>query len=440
MSEQANIENSVYTFNFSIATGTSKPTDGRGTSITKGDIALLTIVDDLTPNGYSGYVKFKNPSNILSHIGMGGASNKNSMWFNIDIKSNDFKTKNTDDTAIKATVQLRDSRDKSSGVDGETAFSFSEIHVSQLSQNNVEAAHPWLQKSKTIGEAIVNSIIYGGGNGSLTGGTTKTEGTPAMVPGIITNGDTYYDVVVNKLYNLLYYNEHGPGLLRFENKNSKRVVELSAIGEFTKNFIKAFESKQNLAKYVSDSFTLAPFEPNNTKTFRESVIEKYNIVKPKYEELLREKWVSYTMTQHTASDITTTKNNTFTYTNLKSEFEQIVCGGKKSNLPERTDLGDKDVRYKSFQCQFSVNDENLNVAALKTAVFKSFIYDNTKIKFRVPGIPHRKPGFFIAINDTQKRGGDTELAGFWYVISVLHIFENETYTNEIEAVKFFTLR
>lgn len=440
MSEQANIENSIYTFNFSIATGTTKPTDGRGTSITKGDIVFLTIVDDLTPNGYTGYVKFKNQSNILSHIGMGGARNKNNIWFNIDIKSNDFQTKNTDDTAIKATVQLRDSRDQAVGINGDAAFSFSEIHVSQLQQNNVEAAHPWLQKSKTIGEAIVESIIYGCANGTLRGGVTKTQGTPGMVLGIISNGDTYYDVAAKKLYSLLYYNEHGPGLLRFENKNSKRVVELTAIGEFTKNFIKAFESKQNLAKYVSDSFTIAPHEPNNSKTFRESVIENYNIIKPKYEELLREKWVNYTITQHTASDITTTKNNTFTYENLKKEFEQVVCGGKKSNLPERTDLGTKDVRYKSFTGQFSVNDENLNVAALKASVFKSFIYDNTKIKFRVPGIPHRKPGYFIAINDVQKRGGDTELAGFWYVISVLHIFENETYTNEIEAVRFFTIR
>ena len=440
MSEQANIENSLYTFNFSIATGTSNPSDGRGTSITKGDVAFLTIVDDLTPNGYTGYVKFKNPSNILNHVGMGGASNKNSMWFNIDIQSNDFKSKNTDDTGIKATVQLRDSKDSTAGVSGDAAFNFSEIHISQLQQNNVEAAHPWLQKSKTIGEAIVESTIYGCANETLRGGETKVKDTPAMTPGIISNGDTYYDVVVNKLYNLLFYKEHGPGLLRFETKNSKRVVELYAIGEFTKNFIKAFESKQNLAKYVTDSFTLAPFEPGGSTTFRESVIEQYDVVKPKYDELLKEKWLSYTMTQHTASDVTTTKNNTFTYDNLKKEFEQIVCGGKKSNLPERTDLGTKDVRYKSYQCQFSVTDDNLNEAALKAFVFKSFIYDNTKIKFRVPGIPHRKPGRFIAINDVQKKGGDTELAGFWYVISVLHIFENETYTNEIEAVRFFTIR
>lgn len=439
MSEQANIGNSVYTFNFSIASGTSKPTDGRGTSITKGDVAFLTIVDDLTPNGYSGYVKFKNPSNILSHLGLGGGTNKNSIWFNIDIKCNDFQGKNTDDTSLKATVQLRDSKDRTSGKDGDAAFTFGELQVSQLSQNNVDAAHPSLQKAKTIGEAIINTLTYGGGNGTLAGGTAKTTGTPAMVPGIITNGDTYYDVVVKKLYNFLYYTDHGPGLIRLENKSSKRVVELSPIGEFVKNFIKAFESKQKVSKYVTDSFTLAPMEPNNSQTFRESVIENYDIIKPKYNELLNNKWVNYTITQHTESDITTTKNNTLTYAALKSEFERVVCGGKKSNLPERSDLGKKDVKYKSFHSQFPVSDENLNVAALKCAIFKSFIYDNTKIKFRVPGLPHRKPGFFISINDSKKRKADEELAGFWYVVSVLHIFENETYVNEIEAVKFFTI-
>jgi hypothetical protein len=282
--------------------------------------------------------------------------------------------------------------------------------------------------------------VYGGGNGTLAGGSTKTQGTPAMVPGIITNGDTYYDVVVNKLYNLLYYNEHGPGLIRLSNKGGKRVVELTPIGEFTKNFIRAFESKQNVAKYVSDSFTLAPMEPNSSQTFRESVIENHSIIKPKYDELFRDKWVNYTMTQHTTSDITTTKNNTLTYSNLKSEFERIVCGGKTSNLPERTDLGKKDVKYTSYQSQFGVDNENLNIASLKASVFKSFIYDNTKIKFRVPGLPHRKPGFFISINDAKKKNAETELSGFWYIISVLHIFEGETYVNEIEAVKFFTLR
>lgn len=440
MSEQANIGNSVYTFNFSIATGTSNPRDGKGTSITKGDISFLTIVDDLTPNGYSGYVKFKNPSNIINHIGMGGGANKNSLWFNIDIKCNDFQTKSTDDTAIKATVQLRDGKDTTSGIDGDASFTFSELQISQLSQNNVDAAHPSLQKSKTVGEAIVNTLVYGGGNGTLAGGATKTQGTPAMVPGIITNGDTYYDVVVNKLYNLLYYTEHGPGLIRLENKGGKRVVELTPIGDFTKNFIRAFESKQNVAKYVSDSFTLAPMEPNSSQTFRESVIENHSITKPKYDELFRDKWVNYTMTQHSASDVTTTKNNTLTYSNLKSEFERVVCGGKASNLPERSDLGKKDVKYKSYQSQFGVNDENLNIAALKASVFKSFIYDNTKIKFRVPGLPHRKPGFFISINDAKKKNAETELSGFWYIISVLHIFEGETYVNEIEAVKFFTLR
>jgi hypothetical protein len=440
MSEQANIGNSVYTFNFSIATGTSRPTDGRGTSITKGDITHLTIVDDLTPNGYSGFVKFKNPANILSHIGTGGSQNKNSMWFNIDIKCDDFKGKNTDDTTIKATVQLRDSSDQAKGIDGDASFTFSELQVSQLTQNNVGPAHASLQKSKTIGEALINTLTYGGGNGTLKGGSVKTQGTPTLVPGIITNGDTYYDVAVKKLYSLLYYAEHGPGLVRVENKSSGRVVDITPIGEFTKNFIKAFDSKQSLAKYVTDSFTLAPHEPNNSQTFRESVIEKYDVIKPKYEMLLKDRWVNYSIAQQAAGDITTSKNNTFTYANLKSEFEKVVCGGKQSNLPERSDLGNKDVKFKSFQGQFTVNDENLNEAALKCFLFKSFIYDNTKIKFRVPGLPHRKAGYFIAINDVNKRGGATEHAGFWYVVSVLHVFENETYVNEIEAVRFFTLR
>lgn len=440
MSEEANIGNSVYTFDFSVATGTAKAPDGKGTSVTKGSIPYLVIVDDLTPNGYTGYVKFKNPSNILNHLGLGGGTNKNSLWFNISIKCNDFKGKNTDDTSINALVQLRNGKDQSTGtLQGDASYSFVELQICQLSQNNVEASHPSLQKAKTIGEAVINTLTYGGGNGTAGGGTAKTQGTPTMVMGIITNGDTYYDVAINKLYKLYYFNEHGPGLIRLETKSGKRVFEITSIGEFTKNFIRAIDSNQSVAKYVMESFTLAPMEPNSSQTFRESVIENYNIKKPKYHELFQDKWVNYSITQHTTSDITTSKNNTFTYEALKSEFERIVCGGKKSNLPERSDLGKKDIKYKSYKCEFAINDENLNAVALKNYVFKSFIYNNTSIKFRVPGSPHRKPGSFISINDAKKRNADNELTGFWYVISVMHIFENETYVNEIEAVKFFTL-
>ena len=46
---------------------------------------------------------------------------------------------------------------------------------------------------------------------------------------------------------------------------------------------------------------------------------------------------------------------------------------------------------------------------------------------------------FIGINDFNKKGNDSELTGLWYVTSVRHIFEEALYTNEIIAVKFFTL-
>ena len=219
---------------------------------------------------------------------------------------------------------------------------------------------------------------------------------------------------------------------------SKANIQAITFYEFVKDFIKAANGN-SLSKWVIDGFTLAPLESNRQNDFRESSIEKFDLHKPQYEQLFREKWLNYTVTQHNERDVTTTKNNTITYQSLKEEFEKVVCGGKKSNLPARIDTGGQDIKYTSLKSEFPIGDENLNVTAMKNRTFKSFIYDNTAISFKVTGSPHRKPGFFIMLNDTKKKNDENELTGYWYIISVKHIFENDIYTNEIVAVKFFSM-
>jgi hypothetical protein len=70
-------------------------------------------------------------------------------------------------------------------------------------------------------------------------------------------------------------------------------------------------------------------------------------------------------------------------------------------------------------------------------LYKSFIYDNTAVIFKTVGNPYRKPGRFIILNGGYEEDRNSSANGYWFVIGIKHIFENEIYSNEITAVKIF---
>ena len=437
MSEQSNIGNSVYTFDFSLinnktqlgATGT-----GSVVPVAKGNIKYLMIEDNLANIGIIGSVTFNNSFDIFSKLGVSGGDNKNSILFNISIKNEDFKTNQPDETTILSMVQLQDSSDKiNNKVDQTLSFTFEEAEVCKLRQHNIEPRKTKISVSKNMGEALANTLIYGAKLGTL-----KTADTPKYIQGIVSNNDSYYNLAIDKFNKLFFSSQHGPGVVKLNNKSGGRVFTLTTIGEDTKNLIRAIESNQSISKYVMESFTIAPYE-NNKVDLRESKLEKYDLKRPDYRKLFEEEWLNYTLAQHTEQDVGVTQNNVLTYDDLKAEFEKLVCGGKKSNLPIRNELGTTNVKYTALPGEFPAGEENLNVVAVKNAAFRSFIFKNTTISFKVTGNSFRKPGSFIVINDYTKKAEDNEPTGIWFVTSVRHIFEREIYTNEIEAVKFFSL-
>jgi hypothetical protein len=76
--------------------------------------------------------------------------------------------------------------------------------------------------------------------------------------------------------------------------------------------------------------------------------------------------------------------------------------------------------------------------AIKAMVLKSFIYDNTAITFKVPGNLYREAGFFIQVKVEQNqevKNKTQDISGYYFVISLRHIFSGENYLNEIVAVK-----
>jgi hypothetical protein len=92
---------------------------------------------------------------------------------------------------------------------------------------------------------------------------------------------------------------------------------------------------------------------------------------------------------------------------------------------------------------------DLALAYGTNSVLKSFVFDNLAVVFRVKGQPYRKPNRFISINpinpsQQDKKLGDEsknkeEISGYWYVVSVSHIFESGNYFNEFTCVKLYDL-
>lgn len=441
MSYQSNIGNSVYTFDLNVFVDKEQfGSGGTGSAIPMDGLSYLEIVDNLANIGVYGKAVFNNSFNVLSDLGLNSGANKNPPLLTIKIVNNDFGGKNPDETSIIAVVQLQQSQEKTKNtVAKKLHYDFEESQICQLKQQNCDSGNSKLGNGTTISDVLMNTLTYGAGTGGIKG-EVRTTGTPKAIPGIVTNGDTYY-TAVEKYNKLLFNNDHGPGLVQLKNKSGKRVFTSSLIGETTKNLIRAVESNQSLATYVSETFTISPLESNKVD-LRETKIQEYDLDRPNYTDLFAKKWLNYTLTQHSAKDININDNGVLLYDDLKLEFEKIVCGGKKSNLPTRNELTEKKdtLKYTAIPGQFPVEDgQNLNLIDVKCSTFRSFIFDNTAISFKVTGNTFRKPGMFIGINDFNKKGNDSELTGLWYVTSVRHIFEEALYTNEIIAVKFFTL-
>ena len=172
-----------------------------------------------------------------------------------------------------------------------------------------------------------------------------------------------------------------------------------------------------------------------------------------YEEVFEKKWSNLSKTAGD-SDITTT--DFIPYTDLREAFGQLFTNPYDSNLPQREV---QNIKILTYNYPGDVGS-NTTTSWATNRTLKSFIYDNVAIVFKVKGQPYRVPGKFIRINTDQpteanktssssstkscaKTGTDESaeadsLNGWWYVISVQHIFENDIYFNRITAVKIYS--
>jgi hypothetical protein len=65
-------------------------------------------------------------------------------------------------------------------------------------------------------------------------------------------------------------------------------------------------------------------------------------------------------------------------------------------------------------------------------IFNSFVFDNVAITFRTKGNTYRRSDRFIEIKSEKK-----DINGYWFIISIKHIFTDSVYENEITCVRFY---
>ena len=442
-----NIGNSTYNFNFSLVKFNKTDNLPVYIPIGKSAITYLEINDNLANFGYKGTVIFANYNGILDDLGLGGGLNDGPTLFDINITNSDLASvKNSiTDISIQTLVQLQQNTDTNiNPIERNSNYTFEEYQVCLLRQKGlVRGASFGSSPSTNIKTAIINGIntdaITPNVGDFVTGDDIIIDSS-----GLTTNNITYYDYIVRN-YNMLWYKDKGPSLLQLNNCtdiNNKNTIlrkfTLRPLSNIPSQlFLKASQTQKelDLKDYVTETFTIG--NEDFAKSYRENAIEQFQLIRPNFETLLHEKWIDYTSTE--ASSPGDTRVDSVKYNDVKVEFEKIFLNNQPANLPTRQDVeyagGFIPLFNMSYNMNINSNKESPSVYTIKTMLMRSFIFDNTALVFRLPGNVYRKPGHFILINSDTASDKENSVIGYWYVIGVKHIFTNNIYTNEIVAVK-----
>jgi hypothetical protein len=425
--EQSILGTGSYTIGFTLST-----VDGI-LPLKKVSIPYLEITDDIAHLGDTGIVTFNTPDNFLSKTEFISLLNKCNTYFSVYIEQNDAYILDIpeDQKIISFTAQLQQSLQKSRDTtENPFTFSFEEDFVAALKQ---EVLDPETTRATSLGEALVDVVTSNKTRNYSERVTVNTAGiTPAeKVVGTKLESDSRYDYIIRLLRAALYNNTE-PVYLHVTNEEGERVIELYSLAEKIKSTCELI--RQNNFSSVYEIFTtkadssISPTGP----VLRENIIDEYTLYAPDYFTLLDEKWINFRVMSSTRDGVSL---GSITYNDLYDEFKVSVCGNNEPSLPLPSEITEKR-KFNVLESQYGVvNDINI----IKSAVFKSFMFDNTTISFRTPGAPWRKSGEFIIINGVDGNSFNSELDGLWYIVSIKHILEQETYTNEIIATRFVSL-
>ena len=461
MSEKINIENSIYEFS-AILIATNVAADGsketKTVPLNKSSIRYLEIEDNLANIGIVGKIIISNYYGILQKLNIYNATNESPYIF--------IRFKNLDFVAAGASIipevfvmaALGKSSETSTNIiDRHVAFEFEEKSIVTLKREYISTPSERDALAGTSPEEAISDIFTVFCNEILQKKEEDIKPSAAeSIPSIIfKKGDSAYDIV-RKCYDHLAYEPayngiYSPGLIQLENVEGKleRKLVIKSLAEDMTAFFKIIKSGGDASKYLNDKFTVT--FSDKTKFLRDNIITKYDIMRVDYEEVFEKKWSNLSKT---AGDTDVTNTDFIPYTALREAFGQLFTSPYDSNLPQRDP---ERIRILTYHYPGDLNSSTTTSWATNKTL-RSFIYDNVAIVFKVKGQPYRVPGKFIRINTDQpteanktsssssscaKTSTDESveadsLNGWWYVISVQHIFENDIYFNRIVAVKIYS--
>ena len=447
-----NIGNSVYKFSFSLAKLTGDENTTSIIPLPKSCVKYLSIDDNLANMGYTGMVMFTNFSGILEKLGLGTGLSDGTTLFDVNIENLDFQSTNLQDNSINAVMTLQENTDTANNtVDKVMLYNFEEYSVNLLKQQKTKLKFaPSLPISTLIEQLILTCFDYKQNICDKESFKAFTSERIAISKVISKDMSTFE--CIRQLYRfLLYKGEYqSPALLQLENyinsdgKVARRYV-LQPLFKKIRKLITALNQpgvNQDVRDTILERFTIGG--ESDIASFRDNVIGSFTLLRPDFNTLYNEKWLDYTGVTSPV-DLTNTKNISVKYQDLKQSFENnalVNSLGATSNLPVRADVsGDtqKGPREKILAFNYNIEElgQDILVDGITSMVHKSFIYDNNAIVFTVLGNPYRKPGSFIQLHGCVPDNNNNDTSGYWYVIGIKHIFENEIYSNEITAVKIF---
>jgi hypothetical protein len=449
----SNIKNSVYRFNFSLSKITGNTKTNVFIPLPKGIVKYLEIDDNLANMGFVGSVVFNNFYGILEKLGLGSGVNDTTTLFDINIENIDFKETNIQDNSIQALTILQNNTDTSPNpVDKSAIYNFEEYSINLLRQKKLEPSE--LKASGKITDSIYNLLFKCFNSETIIDKASfekhRESSNDMSVDASILKSNSYYDFLkLLHKYLLITGDKKSPGLLQLENYVDEKSVsdkkgKQSVIRKFTimplferiRSLIGKLQTgNKNISEEVLEQFTIGG--ESSAPSFRENSIESVTVLRPDFKYLYEEKWVNYTGVT-SLLNLTDVIGIDLKYKNLREGFQRDALENKLSNLPIRVDIKEDNSVEKILAFDYKIlGDHNLLEDGITSMLYKSFIYDNTAVIFKTVGNPYRKPGRFIILNGGYEDDRNSSATGYWFVIGIKHIFENEIYSNEITAVKIF---
>lgn len=471
MSDIVNINNGLYEFKVYLVNSSA---EGSIFPIFKSAIDYLEIEDSLAFPGLRGTISISNFFAILQKLEVFDLTTGNNV-ISIEIINKEAEASKSLPIKLSFEGLLSEAGETSANViDKKLVMTFEELNVGLLRNRYITNENLSLNSkfsnlgfslgtdsSSTATQYILQVISRGLNLEDLSDvfiTPIEDTGIPAPVGSIVEKTQNCYEVLWFLLRNS-YYEDGLPSLLQiknvYENNDVKRKFSFTNQAKFISDFfneLKASEGQQNkdFSKYLLETFIVG--SSNNTNTYSSNFIDRYDIIRPNFKEVLSKKWVNYGIAKSPNSFEGNSEFEFFPYLTAKAMFELKVLGGTyASTLPGKTTA-----TVSGFNKEILVNEiDNEKIEtpmimvipeipewsdATKARLMKSFIYDNIAITFRVPGNLYRESGYFIKIDldpNEETKNKATDLSGYYYVISVKHIFKGENYQNEIIAVKLY---